>query len=59
VDKLVDLLSRIPIQLSLHFSHFSMIYYAISKFTGMDLKVHVYFLFFSPWNLARRTLELI
>ena len=45
VMKLVDFIARIPEHLDLHFYDFSMNFYAFSKFTGLNLRVHVVFAF--------------
>ena len=45
VMKLVDFIARIPEHLDLHFNDFSMNFYAFSKFTGLNLRVHVVFAF--------------
>ena len=43
VTKLVGLVTRIPKHLDLYFSDFSMNFEAISKFTDLNSRVHVYF----------------
>ena len=43
--KVVDLVERIPEHLDLHFYDFSMNFYTFSKFTGLNLRVHVVFAF--------------
>ena len=43
VTKLVDIVTRIPKQLDLHFSDFSIIFYACLKFTDSNPRVHVIF----------------
>ena len=45
VTKLVELVAWIPKHFSLYFSVFSMNFYAFSKFTSLNLRVHVVFAF--------------
>ena len=45
VTKLVYLIAQIPNHLDLHFYDFSMNFYTFSKFTGLNLRVHVVFAF--------------
>ena len=51
--KLVDLVARIPKQLSLHFSDFSTILFQIYKFTGLNLGFSFQLLHLGPWTLNR------
>ena len=43
MDKLVDLVTRIPKHFDLYFSDFSMIFYVFLKFTGLNAIVHEHF----------------
>ena len=43
VKKDVDLVARIPKHLDLHFFDFYMNFYAFSKFTGLNFRIHVTF----------------
>ena len=43
VTKLVGLVTRIPKRLDLYFYDFSMNFYAFSKFTDLNSRVHVVF----------------
>ena len=43
--KLIDFIARIPEHLDLHFYDFSINFYTFSKFTGLNLRVHVVFAF--------------
>ena len=43
VVKIVDIVARIPKHLDLYFYDFSMNFYAFSKFTGLNFRIHVTF----------------
>ena len=43
VIKLIYFVARIPKHFDLHFYDFSMNFYAFSKFTGLNFRIHVTF----------------
>ena len=51
--KLVDLVARIPKQLSFHFYDFSTILFRIYKFTSLNLGFSFQLLHLGPWTLNR------
>ena len=51
--KLVDLVARIPKQLSFHFYDFSTILFRIYNFTGLNLGFSFQLLHLGPWTLNR------
>ena len=55
--KLVDLVARIPKQLSLYFSDFSTILFRIYKFSCLNLGFSFQLLHLGPWNLLLPCIE--